>query len=357
MPGTILRTVSMGGLVVRAALLAALVVAPTLLLAAGGQTAQGDAPRADAVPPVAEERRSESGFVYRGLQGIAHSAESIPPDAPRFEVATVRRDLESPGPTAGQARYVEVRGNRVWSRNSTLRELIRAAYNLQYLPRSFVAGGPTWIDSEVYVVEAVALEPFGPVEVLQTMPPDAAAMLRALLADRFKLQMRNETREAPLYELVVERDDGRLGPNLAVSDAPCISPFALVDLGTTTGGFAPAGDDRPWFCPVQIGPGPDGYPRMVMRHVEISDLALFLGLFPNPALDRPIVDRTGLTDYYDLEIVWQDDTLSASSTDIVERAHPTLPGALRQQLGLRLERVRGPVEILVIDQVERPSEN
>ena len=116
-------------------------------------------------------------------------------------------------PPPSQGTLVFVQGNRVTAPNITVRELIRNAYNYQHVPRGYVADGPAWIDEERYNLEAVAAAPFMPQQVRNVPPPDAAAMIRSLLADRFKLAVHNETRVERIHELVLERADGSLGPS------------------------------------------------------------------------------------------------------------------------------------------------
>jgi len=300
-----------------------------------------------------------------GPQGIGIRAEPVPADAPRFEAASIRRDRSGQMPPPSQGQLVFVRGNRVTANNITVRELIRNGYNYQHVPRSFVADGPAWIDEERYNLEAVAAEPIGPVLVRNVPPPEAAAMIRSLLVDRFELELHNETREERIYELVLDRADGRLGPNLTPAQPTCLGPFDLVDLSTTSTSLAlgpdgriASGDGKPYFCPFMLSYGPRS--RLMTGNMRMQDLAMFLGLMPS--INTGVVDRTGLTGRYDIDLEFAAEmVLSPNSaplpTGIVDTELPTLAGALRQQFGLRLESTRGPVEVLVIDRVGRPSEN
>jgi uncharacterized protein (TIGR03435 family) len=280
--------------------------------------------------------------------GIVVRAAPVPGDAPRFQVAAIRRNVSGVVPSVAQGTQVAVRGNRVIAPNITVRELIRAAYNHQHLPRAFVTGGPDWIDGEHYDVDAVATEPFGPIEIGNVMPPDASAMLRALLADRFGLALHNEIREDRIYELILDRDDGTLGPELKPSTAECRGPFQPVDR-----------EAQQPTCPFILSPGPAG-PGLIMSNFRMRDLAMFLSLFPD--VDAPVADRTGLTGRYDTHVRYQRGfAFSATGAPVPlqvdETEIPTITRAIREQLGLRLERTRGPIEVLVVDRVERPSEN
>jgi uncharacterized protein (TIGR03435 family) len=160
------------------------------------------------------------------------------------------------------------------------------------------------------------------------------AMLRAMLADRFKLRAHTETRSLPVYELRLARADGRLGAGLArVADA-CPPP-------PTPG--APAADAGP---PIRCGfTVNDGVLQGMGTMAAIASELVVSG--------RHAVDRTGLAGVYRIDVRWSPDNGAGLSAD----APPEIFTAVREQLGLRLQAATAPTEVVVIDSAERPEEN
>jgi len=153
----------------------------------------------------------------------------------------------------------------------------------------------------------------------------ARAILQAVLAERFKLRVHRETRDLSVYALVV----GKSGPKLkeGARDEPSKASF---DMGASA--------------------------RMVNRKAQISRLADFLSL----QADRPVLDRTGLAGFYDFTLEWRFNPGQQSALGLPEDPDPAAPSlltAVQEQLGLRLEAANAPVQVLVIDHVEPPSEN
>jgi uncharacterized protein (TIGR03435 family) len=226
----------------------------------------------------------------------------------------------------------------------TVRELIRDAYGFRNRARSEVVNAPKWIDEERYDLEARTDQEF-PASTSLGLPPPGEAALRALLAERFKLKVRLETQRRPVYELVLQRPDGRLGKGLVPSKGGC-RPFfqrEAVNAGLTdtpTDG-APL---RP--CPLGVG-------AMVItaENMTMTDWVRILGL--RPQLDRTVLDRTGLTGGFDIEFrMFEPDDPPSAQTVL-----PALKPLLEMQLGLTLRDAEAPVEILIIENVERPTEN
>jgi len=236
------------------------------------------------------------------------------------------------------------------STNASLMLLIQFAYANHDDPRnghslpllaSRVVGGPSWINTPGYDIEA---KPEG-----NTDPKRARLMMQTLLADRFKLVLHRETRELPIYNLTVVKR----GPKLpAAKEAGCVS-FAP--------GESPRRVEGKVDCGYVSGPyffGGAGL-RIQGRKVHMPDLIRELAF----VLDRPVLDQTGFTAEFDLDLNFTpDDALipdfrpgvSAPPTD------PNLPNifaALEEQLGLKLVAAKGPVEVLVIDHAERPTAN
>jgi uncharacterized protein (TIGR03435 family) len=262
---------------------------------------------------------------------------------PTFEVASIKQN------TSDDRRSFGVQpGGRLVVRNSTLKNLIAAAYGMaeiQALVPERIVGGPGWIDSERYNIDAKAsgefhLAPGGP-------PKDMLLMLRSLLEDRFKLVAHRETREMPIYELVVAREDGKLGPGLHKSTIDCAALFAAAQ-----GGAPPPQRQPNEAPPCRLMGGPA---RTIASAVTMQQLAANL----SNHLGRFVVDKTGLTDRYDFNLAWTPDQMPAGNPPPgippVDPNGPTLVTALQEQLGLKVKPAKGPVEVLVIDTVQRPT--
>ena len=233
--------------------------------------------------------------------------------------------------------------------NVPLRNLIRFAYDVD---ESRLTGGPDWIRTERFDVNATADEdlptwtPAGP-------PPVVLSMLRALLADRFKLTTHKETRELPVYALVKARSDGRLGPRASISTSDCEAMLA----GRSGAQPPPSKPEEPPMCGMRIGPG-----QMLLGGVPMAQFAFVLG----PFAQRLVVDRTELTGKYNLQLSWTPQGMRVGGPPAAGApSPPPLPPvdpdgaslfvAIQEQLGLKLEPSRAPIEVVVIDQVERPS--
>jgi len=237
-----------------------------------------------------------------------------------FEVATIKpADINSPG------RWIRMQSaNRFYAKNHTLKTLIQAAYNLT--PRA-VSGGPSWVDSDRY--EILAETPGN----IRPNLDEQMSMLRKLLADRFKLTFHREQKEFSIYALTVAKN----GSRLKESTAP---PDKLPELVSVV------------------------FPDRVLLPARNATMAEFAShLMNRGVLDRPVVDQTGLLGKYDFDLEWADDETQfggklrkrASPDDGSDK--PDFFAAVPQQLGLRLDATKGLVDVLVIDQVERPSEN
>jgi uncharacterized protein (TIGR03435 family) len=247
---------------------------------------------------------------------------------PAFEVASIRRSLTPNQQGSGLAGAQP--GGRFIGIGVTLRRLVGVAYDGQQ-----IEGGPSWGATDRFDVNARA-------EGARSLA-EIARMLRTLLADRFKLAVHTETREMPVYTLTRARGD-RLGPKLQQSDAKCAEEAKNFFPGAL--GFPPpCGDFR-------LGAG-----MLVARGVSMAALARLLA----ERADRPGLDRTGLEGVYDLELEWSSDLgLRQAPPGSAGAGELTADGlslftALQEQLGLRLEPGRGPVDVIVIDRAEPPT--
>jgi uncharacterized protein (TIGR03435 family) len=181
---------------------------------------------------------------------------------------------------------------------------------------------------------------------------DVPLMVRALLEERFNLVARMETREVPVLALVLARPDGGLGPALVRSSVDCASIPVEVRITATQ-------DGSPRPCSLQgvarVGTSGSRITTMRGRHVTIAELVTHLS---SGGFDRPVVDRTGLTGVFDFEYEYTSRQALAPASEPGAPAlaeAPTREVALEEQLGLRLEDARAPVDILVIESAERPS--
>jgi len=275
----------------------------------------------------------ESRAVVVALLAIVVCASAQTP-RPSFEAASVKVNR-----AGGPLTRIASPTGRFSAVNVTLRMLIRNAYQLQDFR---MIGGPGWMDTDRFDVEATAgaSVPFDQIR----------AMTRTLLEDRFRLKTHTETRELPIYVLSVARRDAKLGDQIKPSGAACLPmtpPAGAPPPPPPPPGPAPNGAPQ---CPSMLAPG-----NISGRKITIARLATTLALF----LNRAIVDKTNLSGVYDLDLRWLPD--QAPPIDVrnapTDATAPPLFTAMQDQLGLKLEPSRGPVEVLVIDGAEKPTED
>jgi len=197
-------------------------------------------------------------------------------------------------------------GGRIRMVNEPAMLLIRIAFKLQ---NAQIASGPPWIDTDRYDIDATTGHPNKP------KPDELAPMMRRLLEERFQLKSHKETRQLPSWALTVAKG----GPKLKLTGG---------DESSATNTTA------------------DGTSHLAATNTTMALLASYIG----NRLGAIVVDGTGLAGAYDFKLDWAPD-------ESPDSAAPPLVTALRDQLGLRLESGKNPVEVLVIDKIERPSEN
>lgn len=258
-----------------------------------------------------------------------------PPIRSGFEVASVR-PAASPD---GQALLQALPG-RLRMQNLALRRLILNAWGVQDYQ---LAGDPPWLASEHYDIQATAA---ADTSVQQMEGP----MLQVLLEERFKLTVHRETRQLPIYELNV----GKGGAKLQRTKAGSCIPYSVDSRPPP----APApGQPNPIYCGLHLAV--DGLNRTIDgTGVTMAAFAANLSRAYTSNLARSVIDRTGLTGTFDLHLKWAVDPLNGPGpTPSPDPAGPSLFAALQEQLGLKLESAKGPVEVLVIDHVEKASAN
>ena len=234
-------------------------------------------------------------------------------------------------------------GGRLQATNMPLRALITFAYQVQGFQ---LVDDPTWIRNENF--DIVAKMDGDPPPVMPGTGPDPHMVaMRTLLAERFKLAVRRETREMDIYALVLARPDGKLGPALKPTTQDCAAMIAAARGGPPPG--PPPGPNSPVVCGMRGLPG-----RLVAGAMPMSLLASNL----SGQVQRIVVDRTGLSGAWDFEITFAPERpLNPPPGVEFPPADPNAPSlftAMQEQLGLKLQSTKGPVEVLVVERVEQP---
>ena len=291
--------------------------------------------------------------------GTMVSKGSQSSDALTFEVASVRRNLS-------ERRGMSLRilpGGRFNVSNYPLRALITKAYGLQVYQ---ILGGPEWMGSAGWQqydgFDIVAT--FDAAEAADGRVPSQGAddtrvmrMLQALLAERFKLRMHAEMRELQYYALVVATPDGRRGDGIRPSNTDCAAYWEAQERRRTSDG-SPRGDlpSGP-HCGLRFRVRP-GLTTMSPGAVMMSEFAEYLQAY----VGRMVVDETGLTGRFDLDLTFTPDPTIFPVPPFPGNRNTVNEGvsifvAVQEQLGLQLESRRGPVEVLIVDNAERPTPN
>ena len=274
-----------------------------------------------------------------------------PQPLPRFEVASVK-------PSTAPTRFSVQPGGRIVATQSLKQHIADAFLGAQPLAQSRVLGGPAWIESARYEINAKAATDFEPSPGGPGPPRDMLLMLRSLLEERFTLKAHLETRDLPIYELVVARADRTLGPQLRPSPTDCDALIAAV----RAGGAPPARQPHePPPCGAMRGPA-----RILAGGVEMTQFASMLMLTMADAngpagreFARLVVDKTGLTGRYAFTLAWTPEQMPTEAPPPgippIDPNGPQFLTALEEQLGLKLQPARRPVEVVVIDSVEQPT--
>lgn len=265
--------------------------------------------------------------------------------SPVYEVASVKANRDP----AAVLRFQAAPGRYSWTAN-TLKGLIGMAFQRNAFDSREVIGGPDWIDKDRFDVTvqapagAVLTDPDG-------FPGGVFAMMRAVLADRFGLVTHNEVRERPVYALTLARADRRLGDGLKRADSDCSQAMRQL--------AAPVPGPRPPGAPPCTFGGPPG-----RIEGNVVTLAMFANILAR-TVGRPVIDRTGVNDYFNFTLEYTPEAgitgplpAGAQPQELPPgRDAPSLFTAVQEQLGLKLESTRAPVDVLVIDRVSQPTEN
>ncbi len=225
---------------------------------------------------------------------------------PDWEVATVK--ASNPSDTRGQ--HINFRGRHVMLLDTTVEQFLLLGYGLQ---QSQLAGVPGWAKTERWDVDGVP--------DVQGQPnwPQTQLLIQKILAERFHLQLHHEQRDLPVFALTVSKSGSRMTPDTS--------------------------DPNGWLD--QQNGESNGRHVENLKNASMADLATILQFH----VDRPIVNQTGLKGRYDLKLQWTLDDAKEAAPD----APPGLFTALQDQVGLKLERVKAPADVLVVTAVERPE--
>ena len=284
-------------------------------------------------------KRTLAGLAMVLATAFTHAqSPAVPPLA--FDVVSIKPTPPNPPVTTGGG---FLPGGRWSPRNVTVMMILARAFPEYALP-GLIVGGPGWVAERRFDIDARTDRAVAPAEYPK--------MIRQLLTDRFKLKTHTEPRPVDVYSLALARTDGRLGPRLRPASSECSAELEAarereraVRAGSVT---PPPAEPRP-PCNADVSMK-SGMMRIAGGR-SMSELADALQSWT----DLKVVDRTGLSGDYESELEFD-----FRGTVSVANADPTRPSvftAVQEQLGLKLERSREPVDVLVIDAIEMPSEN
>jgi uncharacterized protein (TIGR03435 family) len=272
-------------------------------------------------------RLSLAALVVLSCSQVAPSQNVAASARPQFEVAAIKLDTSgSKGGNIGVAP-----GGRFRVDNVPVRFMIRFAYGVQDFQ---VSGGPSWMNTDNYDVDAKDPDD---VPFQQVRP-----LLQTMLEDRFKLVIHHETKDVPIFELVPAKGGVKIA---ASTNGRCVIPDPK--------NLPKPGEPLPHFC---------GNIGMRPNLIEAWDVPMerFVATLSN-VLGRTVVDKTGVTGKIDVHLEFTPDEISAGqqaeAAAAADLSKPSIFLALQEQLGLKVQGTKAPGDLLVIDHLERPSEN
>ena len=246
---------------------------------------------------------SARNFLSSAVALLALSAVEGRAQRPSFDVATVKRNVT----VSNHSGTRTLPGGRIMMENQPLRTVIRSAYGASDLE---VIGGPSWIDSDRWDIVASA-------GGTAATDDDRGEMLKTLLMERFKLVAHVEQRERPIYVLVFARGDRQLGP--AIHPTACPPPAGCEGTTGNTNGIVSG--------------------TLIGKGRTIADIGRSLSRYA----ERRVFDRTGLEGKFDYELKWSEDV--------------TVFTAVQEQLGLKFEAQRAPLDVVVVESAERATDD
>jgi uncharacterized protein (TIGR03435 family) len=245
--------------------------------------------------------RRDSGLICL-LGALFAAASLVLAQAPSYDVASIK-----PNKSGSSSSGTSTQNGQLTATNVTLRNTIRNAYDLQDFQ---IVGGPAWIDSDRFDIIAKA-------EVAPANMADRRLMMQALLAERFSFSAHHETRDMAVYDLVLARPDGKLGAGLRHVDCAIVKTCGNTNVTNAV---------------------------LKASGRTLGDFSQTLSTI----VTRMVIDKTGLAGPFDIDLTWSRD----QATDTTQ---PSIFTAVQEQLGLKLDPSRGPVDVLVIDRVEQPK--
>jgi uncharacterized protein (TIGR03435 family) len=272
--------------------------------------------------------------------GVVRAQDEEPILDASFEVASFKRN-------------VDVNANAVWRSPTATGEftlvnipfttLLYGAYQLQ--PYQLI-GAPSWVLDERYDISAKLDPKIAGRPQPDGHPPTWALALRRLLVDRARLQFHRETRQLPVYALVMARPDRKLGPNIRAAQADCDALRLQSAVAAKNGQPSPYPRSTPTYVPCSLRNAPG---RITSGGYGFAEFMATLSALTG----RAVVDRTELTGKWDFHVEYAPSPVTPGAA-----ADPNLPDlftALQEQIGLKLESATAPVQVFVIDHVDRPS--
>jgi uncharacterized protein (TIGR03435 family) len=301
--------------------------------------------------------------ILAGTVSVFTQAQT-PGSGPRFDVVSIKRHIQTPGPLGFNSTQNQRPDGGFTMTNIRTAMLIYRAY--PEASGAEAVGMPGWATSETYDVSATST-------LTHATPEDRATMLRAMLADRFKLVAHIEPREQSVFDLVLAREDGKLGAGLTKTDVDCAAIYAerAADLARRGGTPAPSPQMPDFKAPPppcllrtvgavmrdRLGDGQGRAGDLMEGETTMENLALGLRM----SSGRIVIDKTGLLGTYRVRMNFEsrpprlgpDTTVAPDAAD----ATPSVFTAVREQLGLKLESSKSQRDTLIIDRLERPTEN
>jgi uncharacterized protein (TIGR03435 family) len=344
------------------------------------ETGQAQIPSTPTRPetPQAQPRPEAAPNAVRPADVPRWEAVSVRPCAPAGGLGEGRGGGPRSGGPGGGGGPVRFSADRMTLNCLTVRSLIRSAYHV-YLdaprpgrtplddvlirgvgagrrdPTDRTDGGPDWLDTDGYTIEAKA-------EGVADRALMQGPMLQAILEDRFKLKVHRETRETAVDALVIASGGSKLKPFV---EGSCVRHPERYHSPDPPSPFALSPQRQPRYCRIEGGGlnfNRDPKPVNIVYHAEGVTIDEFVKLFLNGSRSRFVIDKSGLTGRFDIHLEAEISAetrqrLGVSDDVLGPSTAPPLPEALQRQLGLKLEPSKGPVGLLVIDHVERPSPN
>ena len=285
--------------------------------------------------------RLQAALVFIAALGLGAALHS---QTPAFDVASVKPNVSTGDPSAGVNPSLN---GRLTATNVPLRTIIVRAYDIH---DSQLIGAPEWTASERFDIDARASSP--PLDGPGALIP----MLRPLLAERFALKARMETRELPAYLLIHARGDQQLGKQIRPTSIDCEAGRRLTPeemRANARDGWPPCGGTFTVSFMTKTAAGATVMMRIRRSAITMTELATSL----RPAVNRPVVDRTGLEGRFDVEYSYSPQPPNPNVESAFGPDAPMLFIALEEQLGLKLESQRTEIPVVVVDSVARLTAN